>query len=158
MSMKETMEPSAERTALRSKERREFLRTAGAWAACTAVAWIHVGIIMNAVYPAGISLWAVPLSLLAPGIITTVLLRSWRRWYRWAAIGALAFSTFPDVLPAVLLVAETWALHRAWVIERTVPLNSLFRSAKRSADTDSKTVETVKTAPPAKKKGRAASA
>lgn len=136
MSEKETMETAQERAAVRSRERREFLRTAGLWAACTAVAWVHVGITLNAVYPAGISFWAVPLSLLAPGIITTVLLRDWRRWYRWAAIAFLAFSTYADVLPAVLLVAETWALHRAWVTERTVPMSGLFRLGLRTGAED----------------------
>lgn len=132
MSTKETMETAAERSAVRSRERREFLRTAGAWAACTAVAWLHVSVVLNAVFPAGISLWAIPLSLLAPGIITTVLLRSWRRWYRWAGIAVLAFSTYADVLPAVLLVLETWALHRAWVVERRVPMKSLLRRTPRT--------------------------
>lgn len=135
--------------AVRSSERNAFLGSTWRWIVCAGVAWIHVLIMLRAVYPPEIVFWVVPLVLVAPGLLTMALLRGWGRWYRWAAIAALALSTYADVLPAVMLVAQTWALHRQWVTERTIPMNMLFRRKPRTAlaPAAESQPETVKAAP-----------
>jgi hypothetical protein len=56
--------------------------------------------------------------MVLPGIATMVLLRGgFARWYRWAAILGLLLTTYADSTQVVLIVAETWALHRQWITE-----------------------------------------
>lgn len=106
--------------------RRQFASRAGAFIACLAGAWAHVLLLLTVQFPPGTVVWGLPLLLAAPGIITMALTHSWKRWYRWAAILGLSFTTVPSVLAMVIVVAETWALHRSWVLERDKPLRELL--------------------------------
>lgn len=118
-----------------TETRKQFLTRAGAFLFCLAGAWAHVIILLSVQFPPGTITWGLPLLLAAPGIITMAITRSWKRWYRWAAVLGLSFTTVPAVLAMVIVVAETWALHRSWVIERQKPLRELL-SFKRPAKTD----------------------
>lgn len=70
--------------------------------------------------------WLVPLVTLAPGLATmAVLPGGWKRWYRWAAILGLTLNSVDPFI--IILIGETWALHRSWVTERDAPLKSLLR-------------------------------
>lgn len=80
--------------------------------------------------------WLVPLLIVFPGIVSMTLLPGgWKRWYRWVALLGLVMMVLesPTSNPfLVILVGETWMLHRAWVTERTVPVRDLFRRGQPS--------------------------
>ncbi|MBG0738697.1 hypothetical protein IV500_04580 [Paeniglutamicibacter antarcticus] len=105
------------------------------WVGFTAVTITHIIIIavVLSLVPMSLAWWMVPLAIVLPGIITMTLMPSgWRRWYRWVALLGLVLmvsesSSNPFV---VILFGETWMLHRAWVTERTIPVNDLFRRGK----------------------------
>lgn len=128
------------------ESRRQFAARAGAFLACMAGAWAHVLLLLTVQFPPGTVIWALPLLLAAPGILTMALTRSWRRWYRWAAVLGLSFTTVPSILALVIIVAETWSLHRSWVIERDRPLRELFKRPETAPQTKAKPKSETKTA------------
>ncbi len=68
-------------------------------------------------YQAGGDPLLVQVGLLVPAVVTLVLLRQGRTWYRWFAVIALAQVVYSEMLTLVLLVSFTWAIHRAWFVE-----------------------------------------
>ncbi|MCU6479105.1 hypothetical protein [Arthrobacter sp. A2-55] len=113
-------------------------RPALAWVLATAVAAIHILAVFSIPFTPSTFVWLYPLAIIAPGAATMILLPgAWRRWYRWAALLALSFNVYPDILPAVLFVGECWALHQSWAVERHVPLKGIltFRHRPRPATT-----------------------
>lgn len=118
------------------ESRTQFLGKAGAWALAVGAAWLHIIVLAGTTFPAGTIYWGLPLMLAAPGLITMVVTRSWRRWYRWAAVMGLTLTTYADMMPAVFIIAQSWALHRSWAVERTAPLRDLLRFGKPGAGQD----------------------
>lgn len=92
------------------------MSSARPWAVSFLGALVSVCLPVGA-YQAGAAPLLVQLSLLVPGTLTLVLLRQGRTWYRWAAVVALAQVVYSEMLTMVLLVAFTWAIHRAWFAE-----------------------------------------
>lgn len=102
------------------------------WVSAALAAYVHAQVLNIIPYTVETISWLFPLVLAAPGLLTMLLLRNgFRRWYRWAAICLLFTTTFPDSATAVLVVGETWALHRQWVTERA---GSLFRFTRTRLD------------------------
>lgn len=125
------------------------------WVAAVAVAMAHVQGVFMAHFSEATFLWMYPLLLALPGLLSMILLPGqFKRWYRWAAILGLAFSVYADVLPAVLIIGETYALHRAWAVERTSSLKDVFTFNSRrklaaeaaGAQTDSRSSKKSKAA------------
>lgn len=139
------------------ESRTQFLGKAGAWALCIGAAWLHIIVLAGTVFPDGTIYWGLPLMLAAPGLVTMAVTRSWKRWYRWAAVMGLTLTTYTDMMPAVFIVAQSWALHRSWVVERTVPLRDLLTFAK-PGDQKSVPATAKPKAPKAPKKPKAAKA
>lgn len=107
------------------------------WAAAAAVSIAHIQILFRIQMSEENFLWMFPLLLALPAIVSIILLPGEiRHWYRWAAILGLAFSVYLEVLPLVLAIGGTYALHRAWFIERTLPVRDLirFRRSAKPAD------------------------
>lgn len=98
------------------------------WAACAAASVLHL-VLLYSVPLAGANALAIYLGIvLLPGLLTMILLPgAWGYWYRWAALAGLSVATFSDMFIAVLLIGETWALHRSWEVERGATLRDLFR-------------------------------
>jgi hypothetical protein len=69
--------------------------------------------------PGVLSQWLVfALVAAAPGLITVVLVPgAWRRPGRWLLLLAVVFFSDPQYTYMLLIVVETWALYRTWVIE-----------------------------------------
>lgn len=72
------------------------------------------------VYQVGGSPLLVQLALLLPAVVTLVLLRQGRTWYRWVAVLALAQVVYSEMLTLVLLVSFTWVIRQAWFVEERV--------------------------------------
>jgi len=83
------------------------------WALSALGALVSVSVPVT-LYQAGAGPLAVQAAVLLPGVVTLVLLRQGRTWYRWAAIFLLAQVVDPWALTIFLLVADAWALHLAW--------------------------------------------
>lgn len=97
------------------------------WAAAAAVSMAHVQIVFGTHFSEATFIWMYPLLLAVPGILSMILLPGqFKRWYRWGAVLGLSFSVYADVLPAVLVIGETYVLHRAWVVERTSTFKDVF--------------------------------
>lgn len=115
--------------------RASLIRTAQ-WAGFTAFAVVHIVALALALYllPMGTIWWLVPLMVVFPGIVTMTLIPGgWKRWYRWAALLVLVLMVLEANLRdafIIVLFGETWILHRAWIIERAVPVRHLFRRGK----------------------------
>lgn len=95
----------------------------------------HVWVLFNAPVSAATAIWVLPLLVIAPGLVTMILLHGGRRWYRWAGILALTGTTDPEYLPYVLITVEAWALHRHWFVERDKPLRDLFTLRRKAPKT-----------------------
>ena len=117
---------------IKSRFSRQGLAGPARWAAAAAFTIGHIITVALALnlLPMDIIWWLVPLLIVFPGIVTMTLLPGgWKRWYRWAALLGLVLmvlesSSNPFI---VILIGETWMLHRAWITERTVPVKALFR-------------------------------
>lgn len=119
--------------------------TALKWAVCTAVAALHSWSLTSAPYEASSIAWVFPLLVLAPGLMSMLLLPGeWRHWYRWLAILGLTYSSYAEFIPVTVFIGTLWALHRAWVIERSAPLRGIF-SLRRTGKTKT-SARTPKTA------------
>lgn len=130
-------------------------RKAFGWIAAAAVAMAHVQGVFMAHFSEATFLWMYPLLLAVPGLLSMILLPGqFKRWYRWAAILGLSFSVYADVLPAVLIIGETYALHRAWAVERTSSFKDVFTFNSRRKPA-AKAAQ-VQPKPPASKKSKAA--
>src|SRR5205085_2478206 len=79
---------------------------------------------------------------LLPSAVTAVCRRSaWRHWWRFVVLFALNLVVEPGVALMAFFVAETWVLHRSWVVEsdpadRTLiprPLRGLRRTGPARA-------------------------
>lgn len=113
-----------------------FSAKAALWLICAVVAGIHSWTLTVAPYQAQTIAWAFPLLTVAPGLISALLLPGeWRHWYRWAAVLMLTYSSYAEFITPIVFVGTAWALHRAWVTERELPLKSLF-SLSRARKTD----------------------
>lgn len=86
---------------------------------CTVAAFVHVLLVAFALYAFGgdTSVTLVALGLAAA--VTAVFVPYARKhgWHRWLALVGLALVTHPDLMLPTLMVAETWILHRFWVVE-----------------------------------------
>lgn len=116
---------------------REGLLGPARWMAAAAVATLHIlglVVVLN-VAPMGVLVWVAPAFIVLPGIVTMTLLPGgWKRWYRWGALLALVmmFLEYPSPNPfVVLLVGETWMLHRSWVTERRIHIKNMFNRVQR---------------------------
>lgn len=130
-------------------------RTALGWILAAAVSMAHVQLVFAARFNEATFIWMYPLLLAVPGLLSMILLPGqFKRWYRWAAILGLAFSVYAEVLPLVLIIGQTYALHRAWAVERTSALKDLFTLSSRrkpvagsaEAQTDSRSSKKPKAA------------
>ena len=102
------------------------------WMAVMIAAALHVVVLFAVTFPTGTVLWMFPLLVVAPGLLTMLLVPgAWRKWYRWAVVVFLAFSVYPELLAIVLTVGTAWALYRSWFVERDFPLNKLFTPGLR---------------------------
>jgi cell division protein FtsW (lipid II flippase) len=98
-----------------------------AWLACGAIAGLHSWTLSAAPYQAATVMWVFPLLVLVPGLVSALLLPGeLRHWYRWIAILGLTYSSYAEFIGPITFIGTLWALHQAWVIERTVPLRTLF--------------------------------
>lgn len=120
---------------IKSRFTRKALTGQALWAAAGAFTIVHIITVALALnlLPMDVIWWLVPLLIVFPGIVSMTLLPGgWKGWYRWAALLGLVLmvlesSSNPFV---VILIGETWMLHRAWVTERTIPVRNLFRRGK----------------------------
>lgn len=106
-------------------------RGLGRWAAAGAFSVLHViGMWAAFVLPSPeVVGWLFPLVTILPGLLSMTLLPGgWKRWYRWSAILGLTLNAVDPFI--IILIGQTWALHRCWVIERTLPVKELFRRGK----------------------------
>lgn len=57
--------------------------------------------------------------LILPAVFTAICIPQARRhgWLRWASMLALSYIVLPEFAAATVAVAETWILHRFWVVE-----------------------------------------
>lgn len=118
-------------TAIKSRITPGSAQSLGLWTGAAAFSVIHV-IAMWAAFilpsPEVVG-WLFPVVTVLPGLISMTLLPGgWKRWYRWAAILGLTLNAVDPFI--IVLIGETWALHRMWVTERTVPIKTLFRRGK----------------------------
>lgn len=107
-----------------------------AWAAVILATYLHSLLLFNIEFTPDTVGWLFPLLLAAPGLLTMTLVPGgFRRWYRWAAIYTLFLTTYPEALPAVLLVGESWALHRHWVTEAVPGRRTIFQRSAAASET-----------------------
>lgn len=111
-----------------------FGATALAWLACGAVAALHAWTLSTAPYQASSVMWVFPLLVLVPGLVSMLLLPGEiRHWYRWLTILGLTYSSYAEFITPIVFIGTLWALHRAWVLEREVPLKKLFTLRRAKA-------------------------
>ena len=83
-------------------------------------AWMHVVGVSWTMRTAGPDLALAVLTL--PGLVTTIAVpMSRRRSWRWLVLSALVLTTKAEFQGFVLLVGESWLLHRVWFVERPAP-------------------------------------
>lgn len=110
------------------------------WAACAAVAALHSWTLNAAPYQASTVIWVFPLLVIVPGIVSSLVLPGeWKHWYRWLAILGLTYSSYAEFIAPIVLIGTTWALHRAWITERSAPLRSLLTLRRAKASSTPKT-------------------
>ncbi|MCC3292845.1 hypothetical protein [Arthrobacter sp. zg-Y1110] len=108
-----------------------WLKTFG-WFVTAAISIAHIRLVFSAHLPEAHFMWMYPLLLAIPAIVSIILLPGEaRHWYRWGAVIGLSFSVYADALPLVLVIGGTYALHRAWVTERTLSLKDIFTFNRR---------------------------
>lgn len=91
---------------------------------CGLAATIHVVLVMAVIGATGGESSATLLALAVAPILTAVFVPHSRRhgWHRWLALLGLTLVVMPDLYLPVLLVADTWILHRFWVVEGGIRL------------------------------------
>jgi len=99
------------------------------WLGCLVVAAVHIGFVIQVAQRG--DEFTTLLTLLVPAIVTAVCIRPARRhgWHRWLALVMLAYMTIPAYAAIVMLVGETWAIHRFWCVD--YPDNPASRARRR---------------------------
>ncbi|MDN5894594.1 MAG: hypothetical protein L0H93_11275 [Nocardioides sp.] len=87
------------------------------WAVCLFLAFAHTAAAARvSTYGGGGDALVV---LILPAIVTAALIPQARRrgWVRWVSVWVLSYIVMPEFAAPTVAVAETWILHRFWVVE-----------------------------------------
>lgn len=126
-------------------------RTWFAWLPCAVLAGVHAAAMIALASSGSFDGERFFVALILPAVVTAILLPEFRLsgWHRWAAVWGLTLTAAEGFTPVVLLFAETWVLHRFWVVERSTAfptppalLRRVMRRTNRQATTDDTTSET----------------
>ena len=87
------------------------------WVTCAFIVMLHISavqLITSATQSNAITL----IALLVPGIVATATLDASRqKWWRWILLVALVTGSVPPNDIVIVLVGETWLVHRCWLVE-----------------------------------------